>query len=167
MKIIITSIVLCILIIPGCRQDDGRIGGYYYRTDMHEQPSIKPQEAPLAPVEGTVPVDGFERTIKPRIEADDLENPITRTPETAALGKELYNIYCTVCHGAGGKGDGPVAPVFQTPPDITTGEYLNVTDGFIYEVIRDGSGVMPAHYEHIRSNERWYIVNHVRSLQEE
>ncbi len=170
MKYILYSTLIIIfttLIISGCRHDDGRVGEHYYRTDMHEQPSYKPQESPRDPVEGTIPVTGYVMEIRDSLMADRLENPLSRNPENAELGRRLYNIHCGMCHGSGGKGDGTVAPVFQTPPDITQGRFLNVTDGYLYWVIRDGAGIMPAYYEHVRSNERWLIVNHIRSLQQE
>jgi cytochrome c5 len=167
-NIIVPAALLALLFAAaGCRHDDGRIAGYYYRTDMHEQPSIKPQEAPRDPVEGTVPITGFERPIRDTAEANRLENPVPRTSETNEVGRRLYNIHCSVCHGTGGKGDGPVAPVFQTPPDLTEERFVNVTDGYMYWIIRDGIGVMPPQYEHVRPHERWQIVNYIRSLQRE
>jgi mono/diheme cytochrome c family protein len=37
-----------------------------------------------------------------------------------AAGHMLFETYCASCHGSGGKGDGPVAPVLMTPPaDLT------------------------------------------------
>lgn len=166
-KLIISLIILLGIVISGCRHDDGRVGEYFYRTDMHDQPTYKPQEAPRDPVEGTVPVAGYVIEIRDSEVADRLENPFHRTAARDELGKRLYNIHCSVCHGAGGKGDGTVSPVFQTPPDITEGRFLNATDGYIYWVIRDGVGIMPSYYEHIKSKERWLIVNHIRSLQQE
>jgi mono/diheme cytochrome c family protein len=45
--------------------------------------------------------------------------PIQRT--SAASGAEMYAQYCAACHGPSGKGDGPAAPAFKTPPaDLTT-----------------------------------------------
>jgi mono/diheme cytochrome c family protein len=36
-------------------------------------------------------------------------------------GADLFAFYCASCHGAGGKGDGPVATSLRTPPaDLTT-----------------------------------------------
>lgn len=35
-------------------------------------------------------------------------------------GKDLYTVYCSSCHGAGGRGDGPVAAALNTAPtDLT------------------------------------------------
>ena len=31
-------------------------------------------------------------------------------------GEEMFNTYCAVCHGKGGKGDGPAASEFKIPP---------------------------------------------------
>jgi mono/diheme cytochrome c family protein len=36
-------------------------------------------------------------------------------------GGDLFRFYCASCHGAEGKGDGPVAPALtRRPPDLTT-----------------------------------------------
>jgi mono/diheme cytochrome c family protein len=44
--------------------------------------------------------------------------PIQPTPATS--GKEMYNQYCAVCHGTGGKGDGPAADALKKKPaDLT------------------------------------------------
>jgi len=48
---------------------------------------------------------------------------IKRVPAqpTAALdGKSLFSQYCAVCHGSGGKGDGPAADALKSAvPDLT------------------------------------------------
>ncbi len=39
----------------------------------------------------------------------------------ASRGKVIYEVYCLVCHGAEGKGDGPSAPaMIPPPPDFTS-----------------------------------------------
>ena len=40
---------------------------------------------------------------------------------TLYSGEELFERYCSACHGASGRGDGPVAASLSTPPpDLTT-----------------------------------------------
>jgi len=44
--------------------------------------------------------------------------PITYT--NPASGSEMYTVYCAVCHGATGNGNGPAASVFTKPPTNLT-----------------------------------------------
>jgi mono/diheme cytochrome c family protein len=42
------------------------------------------------------------------------------TTPSSSSGKEMYRAYCAACHGAEGKGDGPVAPLLRKrPTDLT------------------------------------------------
>jgi hypothetical protein len=67
--------------------------------------------------------------------------PITQT--SAGSGKEMFNAYCASCHGASGKGDGPAASEFKTPPANLTiicpqsqcGKFPN---GYISQVLENG-----------------------------
>jgi mono/diheme cytochrome c family protein len=152
--------------LAACAKDDGEIGNYRYRTDMHEQPSYKKLEDPLPPVKNTVPVRGYEAPLMDSASAARLVNPVRWTPENADSGKFLYETYCSPCHGLGAKGDGPVTPKFQEPPDLTTTKYQKAPDGYLYYVIRNGRLIMPAYYESVKSRERWLIVNHLRTLQQ-
>jgi mono/diheme cytochrome c family protein len=44
--------------------------------------------------------------------------PVKQT--SAASGKEMFNMYCAVCHGMTGKGGGPAADSLKTvPTDLT------------------------------------------------
>ena len=48
----------------------------------------------------------------------------------AAKGKAVYDTNCLSCHGATGKGDGPVGAVLNPPPrDLSKGEFKFDTDG--------------------------------------
>ena len=41
-------------------------------------------------------------------------------PEQVVVGAAVYKTYCAVCHGAGAKGDGPLADSLRVrPPDLT------------------------------------------------
>jgi mono/diheme cytochrome c family protein len=48
-------------------------------------------------------------------------NRVPITPTSMASGAEMYDAYCAACHGKEGRGDGPAASVFKTPPtNLTT-----------------------------------------------
>src|SRR6185503_5901001 len=99
--------VAAILLLGACNPDDvvHKIG--WFQTMRHQR-NIKPYAHPIAPVDGTVPVTGGELPVTPQT-ADRLVNPRTRTAESINRGKWVYQTYCLVCHGEGGKGDGPVS----------------------------------------------------------
>ncbi|MFQ5682206.1 MAG: c-type cytochrome [Candidatus Binatia bacterium] len=140
--------------------------GWPWSTDMEKQPSVKPQEAPLAPPPNSIPRKGREPRMN-RIEAGKrLRNPIDPTAMSVEHGKKLFQVYCALCHGPDAKGGGPVAKKFVPPPDLTLEIFRKRTDGFIYATIRDGGPLMPSQAEAVSPKERWDIVNYLRTLQE-
>ena len=72
--------------------------------------------------------------------------PITNTPATS--GKEMFNSYCAVCHGADGKGNGPAASALKTAPiDLSALAQKNggkFPAAHVATVIR-GQGALPSH----------------------
>lgn len=139
--------------------------GFPWSKDMKDQPSIKPQEAPRRPPAGTVPRDGWERPMTREEMGHTLTNPVPFTQQSVDNGRRLFGIYCTLCHGADGKGMGPVAMKFIPPPDLTLPFFQQKTDGYIYGTIRNGGPIMPAQGAVLSLRERWEIVNFLRSLQ--
>lgn len=97
--------------------------------------------------------------------AQRLTNPRQPTPASVENGGRLFQIYCALCHGPEGKGNGPIAAKFVPPPDITLEFFRQRTDGFLYGTIRDGGAIMPSQGEGLSQEERWDIVNYLRSLQ--
>jgi hypothetical protein len=74
--------------------------------------------------------------------------PITQT--SPASGEEMFKAYCAVCHGPGGKGDGPAASEFKTAPTNLTiicpkSQCGNFPDGYISQVILNGPQGAKAH----------------------
>ena len=54
----------------------------------------------------------------------ELVNPLPIAPVTIEDGRGLYQTYCLVCHGAAGKGDGPLAAAARSrrrPPTRPNG----------------------------------------------
>ncbi len=139
--------------------------GWFWRSDMVKQPSVKPQEAPRALPPNSIPRQGKTPQMD-RVEAGKkLSNPIEPTPTAIENGKRLYQIYCALCHGADGKGGGPVAGKFVPPPNLTLEVFRNRPDGFLYQTITDGGPLMPAQGDALQPRERWEIVIYLRGLQ--
>ena len=139
-----------------------------WNDNMSQTPKIGPGERVFAAMPaGTVPRTGGELAL-PREEreaAAKRPNPVKATSESVAAGKELFLIYCAVCHGADGKGGGPVASKFVPPPDLAHPSIQKGrSDGYMQHVIGTGGAVMPAYGEALSPQERWQIVNFLRSL---
>jgi mono/diheme cytochrome c family protein len=94
-----------------------------------------------------------------------LKNPVRPTAGSVEHGRQLFLIYCAVCHGPDARGMGPVAPKFIPPPDLTLPMFRERADGFIYGTIRSGGALMPPFAEVLSPDERWDLVNFIRSLQ--
>ena len=83
-----------------------------------------------------------------------------------AQGAAVYTQRCVLCHGAGGKGDGPAsASLNPKPRNHTDGSYMNArTDAELLEVIHNGKGAMPAWKSVLSEDEINAVLKHVRSL---
>ena len=87
------------------------------------------------------------------------------TPRSIEQGKELFAIYCTPCHGSSGRGDGPVSTKFVPPADLTNPDLHKVrTDGYWESYLSAGGAVMPSYREALAPEERWAVVNYLRTL---
>lgn len=137
-----------------------------WNHDMAEQAAVQPYAQPLLlPPAGTLaqggewPVSRFERALLPT-------NPVAGDEKATEHGKKLYGIYCTPCHGDTGHGDGPLSTKILLPADLTRRISRRRNDGYLYEVIREGTSSMPAHGAVLSQNERWAVVDYIRKLQE-
>src|SRR5262249_4313666 len=105
-------------------------------------------------------------------------------------GKQRFDVFCSVCHGFTGQGDGRIVQRgFTKPPSLTMddsrgyslkrenakGEKLKdkesppklteVPVGYVFTVVSKGYGAMPDYAEQIPTRDRWAIVAYVRALQ--
>ena len=163
--------VLAVLSAVACNPDTvvHKVGSF---ATMRHQRKIKPYARPIPPVAGTVPVSSGELPVS-RANADRLANPRTRTAESLNRGQWVFQTYCQVCHGERGRGDGPVSLTGGGPfpgiPSLVDPSRPHMSDGAIYGMIVDaqqmGRGLMPRYGDKIHGNDRWDVVNYVRSLQ--
>ncbi len=101
--------------------------------------------------------------------AEKQPNPLAgnNTPEILELGRKQYDVYCMVCHGEKGGGDGSVAEKMAVKPrNLLLPESKAFSDGRIYHAITAGRGVMGSYAGQIPSEKaRWAVVNYLRTLQ--
>ena len=95
-----------------------------------------------------------------------LISPIEVNDKNLSQGKELYEIYCSVCHGDKGDGMGILAQreKFLGIPAYTD---RDITPGSIYHVLMYGINAMGSHAGQVNEEERWQIAQYVMQLREE
>lgn len=98
-----------------------------------------------------------------------------RQPQKGAKkGEQLYSKWCTLCHGAEGKGDGEAAYLlFPKPRDFTIGSFKvrstpsgePPTDEDIFKTITNGlpGSAMPS-FVHLSESERMDLVQYIKKL---
>lgn len=102
-----------------------------------------------------------------RTPTTDIANPLPNTTATLAQGQQLFAQNCAICHGAGGKGDGPFAPNLKPRPvDLTGSHLLTHTDGDLYWWVSHGiTGTgMPSFTGTLTDQDIWALIRYVRSL---
>lgn len=156
------------LSVLGCTKHEAQ--NFIFMPDMVYSPAFKAQEAGSMrmPVAGTVP-----RNFQPYAYAKETAevagkmnlNPLPRTAEVLKRGQYVFNIYCAVCHGPAGEGDGTVVPQFPRPPSLQSDKVKNWADGSIYHVITQGQNLMPSYASQVASADRWALIHYIRAIQ--
>ncbi|HEB60849.1 MAG TPA: cytochrome c [Phycisphaeraceae bacterium] len=118
---------------------------------------------------GIVTVNGKEQW------ASDFPAQVKLNERFLRLGREKFNIYCSVCHGFAGDGDGVIAKRairlkagtwgWVPPTSLHEETVVERENGHIFNTITNGIRTMPAYGAQIEPMERWAIVAYVRALQ--
>ena len=178
MKNIILLFVLSSLLLVSCFNPSKP--NYQYFPNMYESVGYKTYaesdafnngiEAQL-PAEGSVargwaPYDYPDTNDGYEAAKANLKSPLAITAEHRAEGKELYGVYCAVCHGDKGNGQGILMTreKFLGIPSYADRE---ITDGSIYHVLMYGKNAMGSHAGQVDATERWQIAQHVMYLRNE
>ena len=98
-----------------------------------------------------------------------MKNAVPATAASVTAGAATFKKYCSFCHGAAAKGNGPLTPKGMTPPADLTDEKWDrgASDGEIFTVIMEGAGPkfeMKGLKGKIAEREVWHIVNFLRTL---
>jgi mono/diheme cytochrome c family protein len=100
------------------------------------------------------------------------KNPIPTDAKSLEAGRALYQENCATCHGAGGKPSLQELPgslrLYAVNLDLTADHMAQHTDGDLFWWI--GRGItgtpMPGFGDSLSEEERWHLVNYIRSLRE-
>jgi mono/diheme cytochrome c family protein len=95
--------------------------------------------------------------------------PVRISLSVVERGQERYNIYCAVCHGKTGQGNGIVIQRnagMLKPPSFHEDRLVNMPAGQVYDSILNGvRGNMPSYAYAIPVQDRWAIVAYLQALQ--
>lgn len=181
MKVLYKVILVLALAVSVTSCFDKNRPNYQYMDNMYEPLGYEAygsydvfengQEAKL-PVEGTVsrgwmPYD-YDNTNEGKEAAKaSLTNPLPYTEENLANGKQMYTIYCAICHGDKGDGKGTLAQrekILGVPAYNDIGRAI--TEGSTYHVMYYGINTMGSYAAQTSEEERWQIVHHVMKLKD-
>lgn len=178
---------------------EANVYDYYYYNTWGTEEDYKKYAMPRKPVKGTIPrgyaglsasahpaedmtyyesmpINGFvpyyyddteeERT---RAMAEITVNPYPITNDGLARGKNLYDIYCGICHGEKIDGGGYLvrdgAPYPAQPANFLLPDFVDASEGRYYHSIMYGKNVMGGYADKLSYEERWQVIHYIRSLQ--
>jgi mono/diheme cytochrome c family protein len=138
-------------------------------------------------VQGTVP-RGYEPQVKEVFSADfeyaQAENPslysgkdeqgawyrgfpLRVNHELMELGQEKYTIFCAVCHGALGDGNGITKQYGMiATPSYHDERLRSMAEGEIFNTITHGKNTMGSYGDKLEPKERWAVILYLRALQQ-
>ncbi len=169
-----------IVIIGGCRGNPSSEPPIHLNPNMDYQPKYQPLEAnPLfedgaamrAPVEGTIARDRLHEDARYSTGMDENGIPVERIPVAVTMelikrGQERFNIYCSPCHSRVGDGKGILSEYNYVPISSLHDELIrSQPDGHYFDIITNGSAIMPSYRYQVPVADRWAIVGYIRALQ--
>lgn len=98
----------------------------------------------------------------------ELTSPIDSTMVDYDRGKELYDIYCGICHGNKGAGQGTLVKrekILGVPSYADAARAI--TEGSVYHVIYYGRNAMGSYASQLNEEERWQVTAYVMKLKQE
>jgi len=149
------------------------------RRDMGHQAYHRPLDASSVFADGRASRPLPEHTIaRGQLREDELfftghvnGKPVDLFPEpvTAQMierGRQRFDIYCAVCHGRTGEGNGMIVRRgFPTPPSLHIDRLREAPAGHFVEVIGNGYGLMYSYASRVEPADRWAIAAYIRALQ--
>ena len=171
--------------LVGCRGWQSDKPPVHLNPNMDFQASTRPQEDPQIMPDHTVPW-GMESAMsypekrnaiikqfnKPFYTGKSKDGvwvktvPIDVTNAVLKRGQERFDIYCSMCHGKDGSGNGIVMDYgWFKPKPYWDNAIVSYRDGELFDIITNGIRTMPSYSQQINESDRWAIVTYIRALQ--
>lgn len=179
MKSLNKILVVVVMISLGfsCKKDTRP--NYQYFPNMYESVGYETygsyevfpgEQSAMLPVEGTIArghsLFEYKNTNEDFLRAKaEFMSPLDSTQVDLAKGKELFDIYCSICHSKKGNGQGTLVKrkiMFGIPSYDDVGRAI--TTGGIYHTIYYGKNAMGSYANQLREEERWQVVAYVLKL---
>ena len=180
MKSLINTFILVVIITSLFSCQNKRKPNYQFFPNMYEPVGYEAygeydvfpnkQEA-LVPPDGTIARghslysyantnDGHNSALK------NLNTDLSSSEIDLKRGKELYEIYCGICHGNKGAGQGKLV---KREKILGVPSYADrpITTGSIYHVIYYGKNSMGSYANLLNEEERWQVTAYVEALRKE
>lgn len=173
----ISVIAMVLITIVSCKKDTRP--NYQYMPNMYESVGYETYSENAifengmearTPVEGSiprgyVPFDIENSTDGYLLAKATLVSPLDSTQVDMVNGKALYDIYCGICHGSKGNGQGNLVKrekILGIPSYDDAGRAIN--SGSIYHTIYYGKNAMGSYANQLNEEERWQVVSYVLKL---
>jgi len=176
------GIITCLMFAFMACQDDSK-PNYQYMPNMYEsvgyetygEADFLPNNAEaLLPPANTINRGWLPYEIENTPEGKELARLNTSpldsmaTEENLAVGAELYTIYCAICHGNNGKGQGTLVKrekILGVPSYADVAR--NITVGTSYHAIYYGLNSMGSYAGQLDTEERWKVSEYVMKLKQD
>jgi len=153
------------------------------RQRMYDQPKVEPLEASEFFADGSSARNLIEGTVaRGKLKTDTklhaggaevngnyafhTETPFEMTLDDLKRGQQRYDIYCSVCHGKTGVGDGMVVlRGYTQPPSYHTDTLREQPVGYFFHIATNGKGIMSGYADQVGTEDRWRIAAYVKTLQ--
>ena len=131
---------------------------YTGKTEAGQNAAPNPAATPMTDASGNTLVTDFSGLID--------EFPVPVSKELIDRGEQRYKVFCIVCHGPVGSGDGMIVRRgFSKPPTYHDDRLRNAPVGHFFNVMTNGQGKMSSYASQIPVADRWAIVAYIRTLQ--
>lgn len=171
------SVLTIALVLVSCHKNSRP--NYEYMPNMYEpvpyetyqqSDAFKGDMEAQLPAEGSIsrghlPFDYVNTNEGYELAKVNLTSPLDSTQVDLERGKELYDIYCGICHGNKGKGQGKLVKrekILGVPSYADAGRAITL--GSIYYVIYYGKNAMGSYAGQLNEEERWQVASYVMKL---